>query len=99
MTQTHVQQGESRARNRSQGFVAAGSTEARPGILTSEMWMTWIGAIVLVIAAYVSDTFTTNLGWILAASLFGAYILSRGLAKAGSREGPFVMSSRGDENR
>jgi hypothetical protein len=73
-------------------FVAAVSTEARPGIFTSEMWMTWLAAIVFVIAAYVSDTFDNDLGWILAAAVFVAYILSRGFAKAGSREGPFFVS-------
>jgi|1185.fasta_scaffold54974_2 hypothetical protein len=79
-------------------FVAAGSTEARPGLLTTEMWMAWIGAIVLVVAAYVSDTFDNDLGWILAASLFGAYILSRGFAKSGSREGPFFVSGTDRQN-
>jgi hypothetical protein len=79
------------------GFVAAGSTEARPGFMTSEMWMTWIAAIVFVVAAYVSHTFNNDLGWILAAAMFFAYIISRGLAKSGSREGPFVVS--GPERR
>jgi hypothetical protein len=84
--------------NRSTGDGASirvvGSTEARPGFLTSEMWMTWIAAIVFVIGAYVSDTFNNDLGWILAAAVFFAYILSRGLAKSGSREGPFYASTQ-----
>jgi hypothetical protein len=78
-------------------FVAAGSTEARPGLLTTEMWMTWIAAIAFVIAAYVSDTVANDLGWILAAAVFVAYILSRGFAKSGSREGPFFMSGSTDD--
>ena len=69
-----------------------GTTEARPGFMTSEMYMTWVAAIVFVVAAYVSDTFNNDLGWILAAAMFFAYILSRGIAKSGSREGPFVVS-------
>jgi hypothetical protein len=77
-------------------FVAAGSTEARPGLLTTEMWMTWIAAIVFVVAAYVSDSFDNDLGWILAAAVFFAYIISRGLAKSGSREGPFFLGRSGD---
>jgi hypothetical protein len=78
-------------------FFATGSTEARPGFLTSEMWMTWIAAIVFVVAAYVSDTFDNDLGWILAGAVFVAYILSRGFAKAGSREGPFFLSGQQDK--
>ena len=65
--------------------------------MTTEMWMTWIGAIVFVVAAYVSDTFDNDLGWILAASVFVAYILSRGLAKSGSREVPFVVGERPEQ--
>jgi hypothetical protein len=79
--------------------MAAGATEARPGFLTTEMWMTWLAAIVFVVAAYVSDSFDNDLGWILAASVFGAYILSRGLAKSGSREGPFFLSGTSDKQR
>jgi hypothetical protein len=77
--------------------MAAGSTEARPGLMTTEMWMTWIAAIVFVIAAYISDTFDNDLGWILAAAVFVAYILSRGFAKSGSREGPFFVSGTNDQ--
>ena len=77
-------------------FHAVGSTEARPGLMTTEMWMTWISAIVFVIGAYVSDTFDNDLGWTLAAGVFAAYILSRGFAKSGSREGPFFVSGGTD---
>jgi len=92
MTQAQYTQRESRRDNRP-GFRMVGSTEARPGIMTSEMWMAWIGAIVLVVGAYISDTFDNDLGWALAAGVFASYILSRGLAKSGSREGPFFMSN------
>jgi hypothetical protein len=91
VTQTDLRQQPSATRER-RGFVA-GATEARPGIVTTEMWMTWISAIVFVIAAYVSDSFDNDLGWILAAAVFVAYILSRGLAKSGSREGPFIVGT------
>jgi hypothetical protein len=74
-----------------------GATEARPGIMTTEFWMSLLGAVGLVVAAYISDTFDNDLGWILAASLFATYNLSRGMAKAGSREGPF-MGSSGDRS-
>jgi len=89
MTQANVR--ETQADDRP-AFRAVGSTEARPGFLTTEMWMTWIAAIVFVVGAYVSDTVDNDLGWILAAVVFAAYILSRGFAKSGSREGPFFVS-------
>ena len=92
MTQAQYTQSR-QSRNDKPGFRMVGSTEARPGILTSEMWMAWIGAIVLVVAAYISDTFDNDLGWALAAGVFASYILSRGLAKSGSREGPFFVSN------
>jgi len=75
---------------RERGFVA-GATEARPGIITTEFWLTVLSAIGIVVAGYISDTFTTDVAWALAAGLIAAYSLSRGFAKAGSREGPFVV--------
>lgn len=68
----------------------AGATEARPGIMTTEFWLTLFTAAVLVIAGYVSDTFSNDLAWALFAGVIAAYALSRGIAKAGSKEGPFV---------
>jgi hypothetical protein len=79
------------------GFVA-GSTEARPGIMTTEFWLTVFSAATVVIAAYVSEVFSINTAWQLFAGLIAAYVVSRGLAKAGSREGPFVARF-GDEDR
>ena len=100
MTQAQTRQGQGDVRGRSTDrFFATGTTEARPGIFTSEMWMAWIAAIVLVVAAYISDTFDNDLGWILGASMIGAYILSRGFAKSGSREGPFFIGSSNPDER
>jgi hypothetical protein len=86
--------------SRSRGFVT-GTTEARPGIMTTEFWLTLIAAVTFVIAAYISDTFATDVGWALAAGVIAAYSLSRGFAKAGSREGPFMvrMGDREDDGR
>ena len=58
------------------GFVA-GSTEARPGILTTEFWLSIAMAAAVIIAAYA---------------------VSRGLAKAGSREGPIIISTTERDN-
>jgi hypothetical protein len=76
--------------DRGRAFVT-GTTEARPGIMTTEFWLTLLAAIGVVIAGYVSDTFDNDLAWALGAGLIAAYALSRGLAKSGSREGPFMM--------
>ena len=94
---TDPQRGQSNgARRRSRGFVA-GATEARPGIMTTEFWLCFLSAIGVVIAGYVSDTFDNDLAWGLGAGLIAAYALSRGLAKCGSREGPFVIGTTGDD--
>jgi hypothetical protein len=77
-------------RDRGRGFVT-GTTEARPGIMTTEFWLTVLAAIGVVIAGYVSDTFDNDLAWALGAGLIAAYTLSRGFAKSGSREGPFMV--------
>jgi hypothetical protein len=77
-------------------FVAA--TEARPGIMTTEFWLTLVAAATVVIAAYMSDTFDNDLGWAIFGGLIAAYALSRGLAKAGSREGPF-LGEVGDDSQ
>lgn len=77
------------------GFVA-GSTEARPGIMTTEFWLSLIGAVVVIVAGYVSDAFDVDLAWALGIGLLAAYALSRGLAKAGSREGPFIVDLEGE---
>ena len=70
------------------GFVT-GQTEARPALFTTEFWVAMAAGWICVIAAYVDDGIADRLGWILYAGITVAYILSRGLAKAGSYEGPF----------
>jgi hypothetical protein len=73
----------------------AGETEARPGIMTSELWLTLASAATVVIASYISGAFPIRLGWALFAGIVAAYLLSRGIAKAGSSEGPFVVGDGG----
>jgi len=82
---------------RSRGFVT-GTTEARPGIMTTEFWLCLLAAVGVVIGGYVSDTFDNDLAWALGAGLIAAYALSRGFAKSGSREGPFMIRA-GDDDR
>ena len=77
------------------GMLFSVETEARPGIMTTEFWLTLLAAATVVIAGYWSDLFAENLAWALFAGIVAAYILSRGIAKAGSKEGPFSIR-RGD---
>jgi multidrug efflux pump subunit AcrB len=84
-------------RTRRRGMLFAGETEARPGIMTSEFLLTLLAAAVVVIAGYVSDTFSEDLAWALFAGIIAAYVLSRGIAKAGSKEGPFVVRGGGEQ--
>ena len=73
----------------------AGETEARPGIMTSEFWLAVLSAATVVIASYISGALPIRLGWALFAGIVATYLLSRGIAKAGSSEGPFVVGDRG----
>jgi hypothetical protein len=61
-------------------------TEARRGFTTTEFWLTIIGVVALVIMAYNSDLLGVPWGMGMATAVLLAYILSRGLAKAGSDE-------------
>ena len=82
-----------RTRGGRRGMLFAGETEARPGIMTSEFLLTLLAATTLVIAGYVSDAFPERLAWAFFAGIVAAYVLSRGIAKAGSKEGPFIVGT------
>lgn len=63
------------------------STEARRAFVTTEFWITLLTAAALVIAGYVEDAhLAADHAWSLAAGVIGLYVLSRGIAKAGSRD-------------
>ena len=83
-------------RTRSRGFVA-GETEARPGLMTTEFWLTMVMTVTVIVAGYVSDALDVDLAWALGAGIVAAYVLSRGFAKAGSREGPFMVDLPGND--
>jgi hypothetical protein len=78
-------------RSRGRSAFLAGETEARPGIITTEYWIMTLAAATVVVAGYVSDAFSIDLAWSLFAGIIASYVISRGLAKCGSREGPFVI--------
>jgi hypothetical protein len=74
------------SRARGMPEVLAGSTEARPGIITTEFWLTIAAAAAVVIVSYLDDALEVERGWTLGIVLVAAYVVSRGIAKAGSSE-------------
>ncbi len=93
MAMTNVGSRPEQVQPRGRAAFLAGQTEARPGVMTSEYWLTILTATTLVIAGYVSDAFPVRTAWALFAGVIATYVLSRGLAKCGSREGPFLLSA------
>ena len=61
-------------------------TEARRGFTTTEFWLTILGVAALVIMAYNSDLLGVRYGMGMATVVLFGYVLSRGIAKAGSEE-------------
>ncbi len=59
--------------------------ETKPFFLTSEFMVLVVMTVALFIASAVIDDVDSRLAWILGTSMVGAYILSRGIAKAGTR--------------
>jgi hypothetical protein len=62
------------------------STEARHGFFTTEFWLTVIGVTALIVLAFAVDELGDRFGVGCATAVLVAYILSRGIAKAGSNE-------------
>lgn len=73
-----------RAVRQDRGFFI--STEARPAFITSEFWLTILGVVGLVILAFASDDLGERWGLGMATALLLGFVLSRGIAKAGSNE-------------
>jgi hypothetical protein len=62
------------------------TTETRRSIATSEFWAFLVACAAILVAAYTDEAFDVDHAWTLVAGVTGAYLLSRGIAKAGSRE-------------
>jgi hypothetical protein len=58
--------------------------ETKPFYMTSEFMVMTAMTVALFIASLAVDDVDSRLAWILGVSLVGIYILSRGIAKAGS---------------
>lgn len=65
-------------------------TETRRGFRTTEMYLAVITAAAVIVAAYASGTgsgsFPIRWGWLLGVIVMSAYVVSRGIAKAGQSE-------------
>jgi hypothetical protein len=60
--------------------------ETKPFFLTSEFLTLVVSVVSIAIAMGVLDNFDANRGWLLITILVAAYMVSRGIAKAGSRD-------------
>ena len=58
--------------------------ETRWGVLTGEFWTTVVLIIAVLIAAAVADNFDAPGAWWIVGVIGSAYVVSRGLAKAGT---------------
>jgi hypothetical protein len=58
--------------------------ESRWGVLTGEFWTTLVVIVATLIAAAVADNFDAPRAWWIVGVVASAYIVSRGLAKAGT---------------
>jgi hypothetical protein len=65
------------------------STETKQSTKTSELYAFAAAVVGVLIAAQYTDDLTARWAWILVSALTIGYMLSRGLAKSGSRE-PYV---------
>ena len=61
-------------------------TETRPSIRTSEFMVFLVTSLLMIIVAYTDEAFNVEHGMTLVAAISIGYMLSRGIAKAGSRE-------------
>ncbi len=64
-------------------------TETRPFFMTSEFMVLVVMTVALFIASAVVDDVDSQLAWILGSAMVGAYILSRGIAKAATRSSSY----------
>ncbi len=60
------------------------STESRHGLITTEFWMTVLAVAALVVLAFAVDEIGDRFGIGAATVVVVAYVVSRGIAKAGS---------------
>jgi hypothetical protein len=64
--------------------VTGAHDETKWAPLTTEFWAMVVLIVAILIAAAVSDSFGDNRAWVLVSVVGAAYIVSRGIAKAGA---------------
>lgn len=61
--------------------------ETRRSFVTTEFWLTLLAVAAVIVAGYWDEAdLRVDLAWSLGAGIVVAYLLSRGIAKAGSRD-------------
>ncbi len=68
--------------------------EAKWALLTTEFWATLLLIVAILIASAISDTLNYRRAWLLVTIIGAAYIVSRGVAKAGTDLSAFVRAPR-----
>jgi hypothetical protein len=63
--------------------------ETKWSLLTTEFWAMVVVIVAILIATAVSDSLNDTRGWLLVTVVATGYILSRGIAKAGTGHLPF----------
>jgi hypothetical protein len=66
------------------------STETRRSFMTTEFWLALIAAVAVIAAGYWDEgKLLVSQGWALGCGIIAFYLLSRGIAKAGSHDPKF----------
>lgn len=69
------------------GMVVFTATEARRSFMTTEFWLSLAMTTAVIVAGYIGDfDLSTQVAWALGVGMMAVYVLSRGLAKAGSHD-------------
>jgi hypothetical protein len=87
---------EQEIRGRTAGSYSREARETKPSFMTTEFWTMLVGIVAIVVVYNAAADTTLNLfrASLLAAVLAVGYVISRGLAKAGSRDETWVDDRR-----
>jgi hypothetical protein len=86
MSDLSAPQGAPRVDTRERDVSRERSTEAKASTKSSEFFVYLVAAAAILIASFVVDGFNATEGWMFFTFLSIGYMVSRGLAKSGSRE-------------
>jgi hypothetical protein len=86
MSDLSAPQGAPRVDTRERDVSRERSTETKHSTKTSEFFVYLVAAAAILIASFVVDGFNATEGWMFFTFLSIGYMVSRGLAKSGSRE-------------